>query len=224
MKIELNNIKPTFEQMPNTMLNTYLGQKGYTILKSEISIQQQHMIREELSIKPYVPGSPANNTAVTFPAYRESALKYYVPRYFGEKMFGPVKEYKIPQGSDINVTFSGDLRDIQKEVVENYLNHLEKHNNYGGGLLELPCGFGKTICSLNILSRLKKKTLVIVSHDIETAVALSDTVFVLAHEGTKKGATIIKEIDLCERGLAWQKGIHQQAAFRDTIQEIKSYL
>ncbi len=70
----------------------------------------------------------------------------------------------------------------------------------------------------------EKKTLVIVSHDIETAVALSDTVFVLAQEDSKKGATITKEIDLCERGLAWQKGIHQQTAFRDTIQEIKSYL
>ena len=70
----------------------------------------------------------------------------------------------------------------------------------------------------------EKKTLVIVSHDIETAVALSDTVFVLANEPSKKGATVTKEIDLCERGLAWQKGIHQQVAFRDTILEIKSYL
>ena len=32
----------------------------------------------------------------------------------------------------------------------------------GGGLLELPCAFGKTILSLNILSALKKKTLIIV--------------------------------------------------------------
>jgi len=146
----------------NPMLNTYLGQKGYSILKSELSVQQQYMVREELTIKPFVPGSPANNNATTFPAYRESPAKYYVPRYFGEKMFGPVKEYKIMPGSDINIAFSGELRDVQKEVVKGYIEHVEKQNNYGGGLLELPCGFGKTICSLNILSKLKKKTLVIV--------------------------------------------------------------
>ena len=162
MKIEIDNLETSTSQTPNTMLNTYLGQKGYTILKSDLSVQQQYMVREELTIKPYVPGSPANNNAVTFPAYRESALKYYVPRYFGEKMFGPVKEYKIPQGTDINVTFSGDLRDNQKEIVQAYLTHVEKQNNYGGGLLEVVCGGGKTVMGINIISKLQKKTLIIV--------------------------------------------------------------
>jgi superfamily II DNA or RNA helicase len=44
--------------------------------------------------------------------------------------------------------------------------YLEKVTNNGvgggGGLLELYCGFGKTICALNICSRLKQKTLIIV--------------------------------------------------------------
>jgi len=159
MKIEIK--KDEFSVF-NTMLNTYLGQKGYTILKSELGVQQQHAIREELTIKPYVPGSPANNTAVTFPVYRESPAKFYVPRYFGEKMFGPVKEYKIPEGSDINVTFSGDLRENQKEIVQGYLTHMEKQNNYGGGLLEVHCGGGKTVMGINIISKLQKKTLIIV--------------------------------------------------------------
>jgi len=146
----------------HTMLNTYLGQKGYTILKSELSVQEQHVIREELTIKPYVPGSHANNAVVTFPSYRESPSKFYIPRYFGEKMFGPVKEYKIFEGSDINVSFSGDLRENQKEIVQGYLTHVEKQNNYGGGLLEVPCGGGKTVMGINIISKLQKKTLIIV--------------------------------------------------------------
>jgi superfamily II DNA or RNA helicase len=33
---------------------------------------------------------------------------------------------------------------------------------FGGGLLELPCAYGKTVLSLNIISRLKKKTFIIV--------------------------------------------------------------
>jgi len=164
MKIETDRFENANVQSspPANMLNTYLGQKGYTILKSELSVQQQYMVREELTIKPYVPGSPANNTAVTFPAYRESASKYYVPRYFGEKMFGPVKEYKIPEGDDISLSFQGELRDNQKEIVKGYLEHVEKQNNYGGGLLEVPCGGGKTVMGINIISKLKKKTLIIV--------------------------------------------------------------
>jgi polar amino acid transport system ATP-binding protein/sulfate transport system ATP-binding protein/NitT/TauT family transport system ATP-binding protein len=68
------------------------------------------------------------------------------------------------------------------------------------------------------------KTLIIVSHDIDTAVAISDTVYILGIEEGKPGATIKKEIDLIERGLAWQKDIKKQQEFIDTIEEIKSYL
>jgi ABC-type nitrate/sulfonate/bicarbonate transport system ATPase subunit len=68
------------------------------------------------------------------------------------------------------------------------------------------------------------KTLIIVSHDIATAVAISDTVFVLACEEGKPGSTIVKEIDLVERGLAWRKNIRSDPAFLDTLKEIKSLL
>lgn len=52
------------------------------------------------------------------------------------------------------------MRDYQTKVVNAYKNCLNK--NGGGGLLELPCGYGKTIIALNIIGELKKKTLVIV--------------------------------------------------------------
>lgn len=68
------------------------------------------------------------------------------------------------------------------------------------------------------------KTLIIVSHDIETAVAISDTVYILGVEEGKAGATIKKEIDLIERGLAWQKNIKKQQEFVETIDEIKACL
>ncbi|MEI6948475.1 ATP-binding cassette domain-containing protein [Paraflavisolibacter sp. H34] len=68
------------------------------------------------------------------------------------------------------------------------------------------------------------KTLVIVSHDIATATALSDTVFILGREEGLPGATIKKEIDLVERGLAWQRDIKTQTAFTNTLEEIKKYL
>ena len=68
------------------------------------------------------------------------------------------------------------------------------------------------------------KTLIIVSHDISTSVAISDTVFILGNEVGKPGATIKKEIDLIERGLAWQQDIKNDPVFTETIAEIKACL
>ena len=144
-------------------LNTYLGQKGYSILKKELNVEQQHILRKELVAKPFTQGAPGmNNQSVTFPIYRESNNKFYVPRYFGEKYFGKVKEYRISDGDDISLTFAGELRENQKPVVKTFMEHLEKNNGHGGGLLELPCAYGKTVLALNIISQIKKKTLIIV--------------------------------------------------------------
>lgn len=142
-------------------VNTYLGQKGYTINKNDLTIEKQKKIRTDLTIKPFVMGSTMNTEKKTFPAYRESSNKFYVPHYYGIENFGIPKQYKISEGFDINIDFYGQLRDGQIPVVETYINHVNKVN-YGGGLLELPCAFGKTCIALNIISRLKKKTFIIV--------------------------------------------------------------
>ena len=141
-------------------LNTYLGQKGYTIMKNDLSVSQQIKLKELLMVKPYVPGSPVQ-VQNTFPAYRESDKKIYVPRYFGEEIFGQAKEIKITEGTDINLEFQGTLRDYQEPVVNKFISYVKSQNTLGG-LLELPCAWGKTSASLYICSQLKKKTLVIV--------------------------------------------------------------
>jgi polar amino acid transport system ATP-binding protein/sulfate transport system ATP-binding protein/NitT/TauT family transport system ATP-binding protein len=66
------------------------------------------------------------------------------------------------------------------------------------------------------------KTLIIVSHDIATSVAISDTVFILGEEKGKAGSTIVREIDLIERGLAWEENCKTKKVFTETIEEIKS--
>ena len=47
---------------------TYLGPKGYSIKKENITIQEQELIRKELTVSPYVPkNSP--QPQVFFPVY-----------------------------------------------------------------------------------------------------------------------------------------------------------
>jgi len=144
-------------------LNTYLGQKGYTIFKKDLSLEQQEAVRTDLTAKPYTPGTPGGgNQSNIFPVYRESSQKFYIPRYYGEEKFGHAKENRMPEGVDIDVKFAGELRDNQKPVVKTYLEQVQRRGNTGGGLLELPCAMGKTVLGLNIISQLKKKTLIIV--------------------------------------------------------------
>ena len=137
---------------------TYLGQKGYSIYKDNMSVEEQHSLRDDLFVRPYIPKSPVQPEG--FAIYRESPKKIYIPRFFGNDAFGEPDEVRIPKGDDINLTFNGALRDYQINIVEIYKKALG--NNGGGGLLEIPCGRGKTVIALNIISQLNVKTLVIV--------------------------------------------------------------
>jgi superfamily II DNA or RNA helicase len=141
-------------------MNTYLGQKGYTIHKSELSIEKQKQIRNDLTIKPFTMGAPINDSK-TFPAYRESPNKFYVPHYYGIENFGKPKEYKLSEGIDINLEFNGKPRDYQEHVIDKFLSHCLSRS-CGGGLLELHTGWGKTCAGLYILTKLKKKTIILV--------------------------------------------------------------
>jgi superfamily II DNA or RNA helicase len=143
--------------MPKT-LNTYIGSKGYIIPKSEMSEEQIQYIKDALTVSPVTPGIMLAATT-KFPAYRESTKKMYVPRFFGIEHFGEPKEVKIPEGDDIEVPFVGTLRDYQVEVVDAFR---AAAINSSGGLVNLPCGYGKTTVALNIVSVMRKKTLIIV--------------------------------------------------------------
>jgi superfamily II DNA or RNA helicase len=134
----------------------YLGKKGYTIHKSEINVSQQENLRKMLRVRPYVPNSPVKGDE--FEVYRESGSKLYVPRYVGIEYFGKPSKSKLPTPENINLPFAGDLRDYQKNIVGEFM----KKADDGGGLLEIPCGRGKTVMALKILSELGVKTLVIV--------------------------------------------------------------
>jgi len=143
------------------MLNTYLGPKGYTILKTELTPEKLSKIKKDLTIKPYVPGAPGAKTTETFPAYRESPNKIYLPHYYGLENFGVPKDIKLLEGTDIDVEFAGQLRENQEIVVKTYVDHCVRVG-FGGGLLELPCAAGKTVDALKIISLLKKKSFIIV--------------------------------------------------------------
>ena len=122
----------------------YIGKKGYSILKSKLTIDQQKMIRDDLNVKPYVPGSPINVTE-SYPVYLESPKKLYLPRFYGIEKFGLPNDNKLSHGDSINIIFKGMPRDYQIKIVDEFFKHINE-KLLPGGLLDIPCGFGKCLC------------------------------------------------------------------------------
>ena len=133
----------------------YLGKKGYTIYKNGYPDHMLIKIRSELNVQP-----ESNQSFETkeYPIYRESEQKMYLPRYYGLKTIGPF-DNKLSTGLNISLKFEGTLFDYQNNIIDKYIKHVGAS---GGGLLDVEPGKGKTVMALNIISKLQKKTLVIV--------------------------------------------------------------
>ena len=144
--------------------DTYMGSKGYTILKESLSEYELSTLKALLVASPNVMGAMVSGPPRTFPIFRESTKKIYMPRYFGEKHFGLVKNNLLPTGDVIDIEFKGSLRPHQIPAVNAYIDYCE-NKGHACGLLELDCAAGKTVLSLNIISRLKLKTLIIVNKE-----------------------------------------------------------
>ena len=151
---------------------SYLGKKGYTIPRELLSESEQEFLHKDLFVKPVSIGPsyglPGAEDEGAFPVYRENAKKIYIPRFYGLERYGLPDKSEITHGENINVNFPKPLRDYQDKIVDVYMKHIsesicENSDIKGnGGILEVPCGRGKTVMALKIISLLRKKTLIIV--------------------------------------------------------------
>lgn len=139
-------------------MNTTLGKRGYTILKENISSQEIYSIRQQLTVKPFV-NTSYGGVAVPFPVYCESKRKLYLPRYFGIKKYGLPIINKIDEGEKVTLDFPLKLKEKQLPIAAAYL---EAAKTIGGGIISVPCGYGKTVIALYLASKLGVKTLVVV--------------------------------------------------------------
>uniref|UniRef100_A0A6C0HPX2 Helicase ATP-binding domain-containing protein n=1 Tax=viral metagenome TaxID=1070528 RepID=A0A6C0HPX2_9ZZZZ len=138
---------------------TYIGIHGYTIKKECLEQGGLKLIKNDLNVRPYIPSSPIQSPS--FPVYTETEHNIHVPRFYGIEHYGLPDVINVPRGTDIKLKFEGSLRDYQTDIVKEYIKNTSTTHG-GGGLLEIPCGEGKTVIALKILSELNKKTLVIV--------------------------------------------------------------
>jgi superfamily II DNA or RNA helicase len=146
---------------------SYLGKKGYTIPKNILPPNELEFIKNDLFMKPFSTIKIKDDNS-PFPSYRENDNKIYIPRFYGIQRYGLPDNTDISTGIDISVNFTKTLRDYQIDIVNTYINYVNtpiSHNssfNGNGAILEVRTGRGKTVMALDIISKLSKKTLIIV--------------------------------------------------------------
>ncbi len=72
-----------------------------------------------------------------------------------------------------------------------------------------------------IANQHSKNTFIIVTHDITSALIISDTVIILGKTSANEGSKIVKEYDMIEEGLAYQANIEDLPRFQQIRKEIK---
>jgi superfamily II DNA or RNA helicase len=143
---------------------TSLTNRGYAIQKTEDNKEIINKIKSELLISP----KSFNNSFATikeYPIYLESDARLYVPKCYGIEKFGFPLNDNLSFGVDCpNLIFNGKLRDIQQAPIDAYIDSVINKKKLGG-IISVPCGFGKTIMAIYVACYFKKKTLFISHKD-----------------------------------------------------------
>lgn len=139
-------------------MDAYIGKLGYTIFKNNLTIEDINKIKKDLLVKPFVPKC-IQQKCESFPIYRESTSKFYLPRFYGINTFGEPSVYKNIKNEKISLKFEGSLRDYQYNIANKYIDYVGEK---GGALLEMDTGMGKTVLALYILAQLNVKTIILV--------------------------------------------------------------
>jgi ABC-type nitrate/sulfonate/bicarbonate transport system ATPase subunit len=75
------------------------------------------------------------------------------------------------------------------------------------------------LVSISLINEMN--TLIIISHDIENSLAISDTAFIMANQEGHLGATITETIDMIHLGFAWNPEIKKDREFQDLVGQMK---
>ena len=119
-------------------------------------------VRSELTVKPRLSTMAMPGADPSFPLYRVENGTLHVPVFWGLRRFGGATTDDRGLGTPVDVPFHGRLLDKNPPQASAVSAVTEELSRRGGALLVLPCGFGKTVCALKLISDLGRKTLVVV--------------------------------------------------------------
>jgi len=122
-------------------------------------------IKRELTVRPVVNAlGNFGHGGPSFKVFRTAKgdASLVVPRYYGIERFGPPTRDVRPDYTRADrIVFTGRLRDATRQN-EAFTAGVKAFEEKGGGVLSLPCGFGKTTVALALSAQLKARTMIVV--------------------------------------------------------------
>jgi len=123
-------------------MNTLLSKEGYLIQKKGTDIKLLNDIKNELTVEPVQACKFLTKKPEKIKVYQENEDYLCIPKYYGINKFGPPKINKEVAGEKVELKFNSELRAKQIEIIDKIIPHMD---NNDGGVLCLPCGYGKCL-------------------------------------------------------------------------------
>lgn len=152
-------------------IKAYQFKDGIYIPNENITNKQKQLIKEKLTFIVKGPNfgfKKKSNKVIRLycESNNEKTTFLTVPKFFKSPFRLKIIWDSLKTGNEtvknININFKGELKPIQKKVVDQSFDKLYDDLNM---LYCLPCGFGKTVLSVYLLSKLKVKTFIFVHTD-----------------------------------------------------------
>lgn len=125
-------------------IKTILSKDGYLIKKDSCNTSFLNKVKTDLTVEPYKFNVQYSKTESNdaFQVFRETDDYLIIPKFYGIENFGPPTVNKELDGLEIKTQFKGDLRQEQKDLVNQILPDLQTKK---GGVICLRCGGGKCL-------------------------------------------------------------------------------
>lgn len=131
----------------------------YSVPLDALSKEELERHKRELTMTPADNGYGSSVPFEVF-AVRDATQRFEVPRFYGFRQWGAPEIDETDAGQPMAVPFQGSLNPVQREATSDILGAMQKAPH--AAMLVLPCGYGKTVCSLFIAQQLGRRTLVLV--------------------------------------------------------------
>lgn len=141
------------------LTSTTLSRNGYAIAKNELTNTQIERIKANMTVKPKVVPGYGPDEVEPFTLFNETETHLYVPRYYGLRKIGKPKYDMMNEGRRIQINFVGSMREYQQTILSAWDKHARQ---YGGGIISVGPGRGKTVMAISKIAELGLKTLILV--------------------------------------------------------------
>ena len=122
--------------------------------------QNSSEIKKDLTVRPI-----ENALGISSPSFKVFRVckdgSLLVPRYYGTDKFGTPTDRRRDPTPCPRINFGGKLREATRQP-EAFAAGAKAFEEKGGGVLSLPCGWGKTATALALSSHLKTRTMIVV--------------------------------------------------------------